>query len=154
MRKFELLKKAIDFGVREGLGVLPLAEVLPVRMEIGQTLREGTQEEEEKGKMDESTQPPPPDMTSAPTQPPSTTTAQAPILTLAATASMPPPTDKTPMPPMTQTLIPTMETVSVHNIEIKSDQEEEHLVGQQPLGGDKEQNQPEDSQDERLILTP
>lgn len=50
MRRFELLKKATDFGVREGLGVMPLIEVLPVRMIIGQMLGEGTQEEYEQGK--------------------------------------------------------------------------------------------------------
>lgn len=54
MRKFELLKKAAHFGVREGLGAMPLAEVLPLRTTIGQTTREGTQEEEEQGKIDES----------------------------------------------------------------------------------------------------
>lgn len=32
--------------------------------------------------------------------------------------------------------------------------DEQGLLAEQPLGGEKEQNEPEDSQDERLVLTP
>lgn len=130
MRKFELLKKAANFGVREGLGVMPLAEVLLIQKTIGQTPREGTREEDEKGKEDEGAQPPPPDMPSAPTQPPSTIVTQAPILTSVATAPMPPPTDITIVSPMTQVLRPTTETISVHNIESDSNQEDEQPMEQ------------------------
>lgn len=111
MRKSELLKKDADFRVREGLSVVPLAEVLPVRTIIGQTLGEGAQEEEEQGKIDEG----------APTQPPSTTATQAPVTN----APMTPPVDTTTMPPRTQAFRPTTKTVSVHNIKTDSDREEE-----------------------------
>lgn len=100
MRRFELLKKATDYGVREGLGVVPLVEVHPVRTTMGKTLGKGTQEEDEQGKSYESTQTPPPNMIGASTQPPSTATTQAPILTLATITPMPLPTDTTTMPPM------------------------------------------------------
>lgn len=43
MRRSELLKMAADFRVREGLRVVLLAEVHPMRMTIGQTPGEGTQ---------------------------------------------------------------------------------------------------------------
>lgn len=47
MKESELLKKAVDFGVTNGLGVVPLAKVLPPMTSIGKTVREGSQEKEE-----------------------------------------------------------------------------------------------------------
>lgn len=47
MRTAKILKKATDFGVREGLGGVPLAEVHPIRTKIGKMPGEGTQEEDE-----------------------------------------------------------------------------------------------------------
>lgn len=47
MRESELLKKAIDLGMTDGLGAVPLAKVLPPRTAIGSTEGEGTQEQEE-----------------------------------------------------------------------------------------------------------
>lgn len=44
MRKYELLKKAVDFRVREGLVDVPLVEVLPVRRTLRQTSGEGAQD--------------------------------------------------------------------------------------------------------------
>lgn len=68
MRRSKLLKKAVDFGVKEGLPrVVPLTEIYPVRTTIGQMPGEGTQKEDEQGKVDEGAQPPPPDTTSAST---------------------------------------------------------------------------------------
>ncbi|XP_059070820.1 uncharacterized protein LOC131860423 [Cryptomeria japonica] len=66
MRKSELVKKAADLGVIDGLGVVPLAKVLPARTTIGKTLGEGSQEEEEQREMDED----------ASTQSPATVAAQ------------------------------------------------------------------------------
>lgn len=82
---------------------------------------------------------------------------QAPILTSTATIPMPPPTDifvTTTVPPMTQVSRLTTKIVRVHNIKSDSDQEDEQPMEQQPLGGEKERNESEDSQDERLVLTP
>lgn len=87
MRKYELSKKAAEFGVTEGLGVVLLAKVLPVRTTIGKNLGEGAQEEEEQGKINEVTS----------TQPPSTAAAQA----LVTNASMPLQADTTTVPPRT-----------------------------------------------------
>lgn len=62
MKESELLKKAVDLGVTDGLGVVPLAKVLPPRTAIGQTTGEGTQEQEEEIEITKD----------IPTQPPST----------------------------------------------------------------------------------
>lgn len=42
MKESELLKKAMDLGVLDGLGAVPLAKVLPPRTAIGHTTGEGT----------------------------------------------------------------------------------------------------------------
>lgn len=89
---------------------MPLAEAHPVRTKIGKNQGEGTQEEDEQGKAAKSAQTPPLDTIGASTQPPSTVVEQAPILTSAATAPMPPPTNIshiTTMSPITQVLRPT-----------------------------------------------
>lgn len=99
MQNSELLKKAADLGVTDGLGVVPLEEVLPIKTAIGQTPGEGAHEEEEEEKTDEG----------APTQPPSTTIEKAPLTT----PPIPPPIDTTTLPTKTQAFRHTAETVIV-----------------------------------------
>ncbi|XP_059076873.1 uncharacterized protein LOC131876104 [Cryptomeria japonica] len=89
MRKVELLKNDTNFGIREGLGVVPLEEVHPARVAIGKVPGEGTKDKYEKGKDDGGTSTSthsPPDTTTTSTQPPPTATTQAPILTSSTTA--------------------------------------------------------------------
>lgn len=81
MREFELLKKATDLRVINGLGAVPLAKVLPPRIAIGQATGEGTQEKEEGIEINEY----------VPTQPPPTAT----IDILVTNAPLPPPVNVT-----------------------------------------------------------
>lgn len=134
MSKAEILKKAADFGIREGLGAMPLVEVLPVRAAIGQKPGEGIQEEDEQEKTDENTQPPP-DTTSTSTQPSPIATTQAPILTSTTTTPLPTSSGvfaatSTTLPQVTTVLFPALENVSIHNIESESDQEDEQPMEQ------------------------
>lgn len=55
MQKVELLKKATNFGIREGLGAMPLMEIHPIRVAIGKKIGEGAMEKDEQGNPDEGT---------------------------------------------------------------------------------------------------
>lgn len=148
MRKAKILNKAANFGMRKGLGVVSLVEVFLVRAAIGQRLGEGIQDEGEQGKTDENIQPPS-HSTSTSTQSPPSATTQAPIST--STTTIPMPTSpsvfaatSTTLPQVTTVLFPAIENVNIHNIESNYDQEDEQPM-EQPLGGEKERNQPKDS---------
>lgn len=138
MQKVELLKKATDFGIREGLGAMPLVEIHLIKVSIGKMTREGTMEKDEQVKVDEgmstSTQLTPNKIATS-TQPPPTTTIQAPIFTsstttIHVTVFMSTSTDTFSMtsitsPPLIQKIAPIMtpttERVTIHNIESDSD---------------------------------
>lgn len=81
MRTSKLLKKAEDLGITDGLGIVPLTEVLLPRTAIGQVAREGSHEKEEGIEIDED----------VPTQPPPT----AAVLVPATNAPIPPLIDTT-----------------------------------------------------------
>lgn len=88
MRKAKILKKVVDFGVREGLGVVPLAEVHLVRTAIAQVPGEGTKEKDDQEKINKETSTysqPLPNTTTTSTQPSPSTIAHAPILTSSTT---------------------------------------------------------------------
>ncbi|XP_057839583.2 uncharacterized protein LOC131049520 [Cryptomeria japonica] len=145
MKKDKLLNKATNFGIREGLGAIPQAEIQPIRVAIGKMLGEGVMEKYEKGKANEGTSTstqPPPDTTTTSTQPPPTTTTQAPIFTSSTTTipirvSMSTPTSTfatmiVTLPPLIQNIAPIMtpttKRVTIHNIESNSDQEDQQPI--------------------------
>lgn len=138
MREFDFLKKVANLGVIDGLGAVPLAKVLPPRTDIGQTTRDGTQEEEEI-EITEDT----------PTQTPSTAATQVPVTN----APAPPSVNVTIGQPRIQGFRSNTEGIIVRNIESDSDQEEEPEK-HQSLGEEKEQDEAKDLLNERLVLTP
>lgn len=108
-----MLKKEADLGVTDGLGVVPLAKVLPPRMAIGKTTGEGTQEQEEDIEITED----------IPTQPPSTKATHAP----STNAPAPPPASIPAGQSGVQGFRSTTEGVKVRNIESDLDRRKKIL---------------------------
>lgn len=106
----------------DGLGVVPLARVLPPRTAIGHTRGEDIQEKEGNPEATKKVS----------TQPPSIgTTSPSGIA-----ASIPPFVNVSTGQPRLQTFTSTIEKVKIRNIESDSDVEEEDLDQQQPLGSE------------------
>lgn len=140
MRESELLKKAADSGVTDGLGAVPLAKILPPRTTIGHTKEEGTQGKEENL---EATKEVPAQPPSIGTIGPSDTAAPTPSVVNVSIGHL-----------GVQGFTPTTEKVNIRNVKSDSDQEEEDLNQQQLLVSEQEGSEVEDILNERLVLTP